>query len=59
MLVIKLCGAAVFVAAVLVGVGLLFTRPSLYYVAFGLSGLALVTVLLSALPWRRRPPRYP
>jgi len=58
-LVIKLCGAAVFVAAVLVGVGLIFTRPSLYYVAFGLSALALVTVLLSALPWRRRPPRYP
>jgi hypothetical protein len=54
-LVIKLCGAAVFLAAVLVGVGLLLTRPGLYWVAIGLSGAAL----LSALPWRRQPPRYP
>jgi hypothetical protein len=59
MLVIKLCGAMVFVAAVLVGVGLLATKPGLYYAAIGLSGTALVATLLSALPWRRRPPRYP
>lgn len=59
MLLIKLCGVAVFVAAVLVGLGLLFTHPLLYYVAIVLSGLALVVVLVSALPWRRRPPRYP
>jgi threonine/homoserine/homoserine lactone efflux protein len=58
-LVIKLCGVAVFVAAVLVGVGLLLTKPGLYFVAIGLSGAALLTVILSALPWRRRPPRYP
>jgi len=57
--VIKLCGAAVFVAALLVGVGLLFGRPSLYYAAFGLAAVAFLTVLLSAIPWRRRPPRYP
>lgn len=59
MLVIKLCGAAVFVAAILVGVGLLLTKPGLYYVAIGLSGAALLVVILSAFPWRRRPPRYP
>lgn len=59
MLVIKLSGAAVFVAAVLVGVGLLLTRPGLYYAAIGLSGAALLVVILSAFPWRRRPPRYP
>ncbi len=59
MIVIKLAGAAVFIAAVLVGVGLLATKPGLYYVAIALSGAALLTVLLSALPWRRRPPRYP
>ena len=59
MLLIKLCGLAVFVAAVLVGLGLLFTHPLLYYVAIGLSGAALLVVLASALPWRRRPPRYP
>lgn len=62
MTLIKVCGAAVFVAAVLVGVGLLLTRPGLYYVAIGLSGVALVVVLLSALPWRltgrRRASRY-
>jgi hypothetical protein len=59
MIAIKLAGAAVFIAAVLVGVGLLATEPGLYYVAIALSGSALLTVLLSALPWRRRPPRYP
>jgi threonine/homoserine/homoserine lactone efflux protein len=58
-LVIKLSGAAVFVAAVLVGVGLLLTRPALYYVAIGLAGAALLAVILSSFPWRRRPPRYP
>lgn len=58
-LLIKLCGAAVFVAAVLVGVGLLFGRPSLYYAAFGLAAVAFLVVVLSAIPWRRRPPRYP
>jgi len=58
-LVIKLCGAAVFVAAILVGAGLLLTKPGLYYVAIGLSGAALLVVILSAFPWRRRPPRYP
>lgn len=59
MMAIKLAGAAVFIAAVLVAVGLLATKPSLYYIAIALSGAALLTVVLSALPWRRRPPRYP
>ena len=45
MLVIKLSGAVVFVAAVLVGIGLLLTRPGLYYVAIGLSGAALLAVI--------------
>jgi len=58
-IVIKIAGAAVFVAAVLVGAGFLFSQSSLYYVAVVLSGAALLTVILSALPWRRRPPRYP
>ena len=58
MTLIKICGAVVFVAAVLVGVGLLSTKTVFYYVAIILSAVALLTVLLSALPWRRRPPRY-
>jgi hypothetical protein len=58
MTLIKLCGGAVFVAALLVGAGLLLTRPGLYYVAIGLSGAALVVVILSAFPWRRRASRY-
>jgi hypothetical protein len=58
MTLIKLCGAAVFVAALLVGAGLLLTRPGLYYIAIGLSGAALIVVVLSAFPWRRRPSRY-
>lgn len=59
MLIIKISGACVFFAALLVGAGLLFTRPSLYYAAIGLAGAALIAVILSAFPWRRRPPRYP
>jgi hypothetical protein len=56
---IKLCGAAVFVAAALVGVGVLAGNTVFYWAALGLAGCALLVVLLSALPWRRRPPRYP
>jgi threonine/homoserine/homoserine lactone efflux protein len=59
MLVIKLCGAAVFVAAALVGLAVLLARPTLYYAAIGIAGAALIVDLLSALPWRRRPTRYP
>lgn len=59
MLVIKLSGAAVFVGALAAGAGYLFSQPSLYYAAVGLSGAALLTVILSAFPWRRRRPRYP
>jgi hypothetical protein len=58
-LLIKLSGAVVFIAAALVGVGVLASRALFYYLAIGLSGAALLAVLLSALPWRRRPPRYP
>ncbi|MGH3261561.1 MAG: hypothetical protein ACRDNS_06160 [Trebonia sp.] len=59
MLLIKLCGASVFVAALLVGVGALLGRIVFYYGAIALSGVAFLVVVLSALPWRRRPPRYP
>ncbi len=59
MTVIKISGVVVFAAAVLVGVGVLIGRPTLYYAAIGLSLAALLAVILSALPWRRRPPRYP
>ena len=59
MVIIKISGVAVFVAAVLIGVGFLFSKPDLYYVAIGLAAAALLTVILSALPWRRRPPDYP
>jgi hypothetical protein len=56
---IKLSGAAVFVAAALVGVGLLTGRILFYYLASGLAGGALFAVILSAVPRRRRPPRNP
>jgi hypothetical protein len=58
-LVIKLSGAAVFAAAALVGVGVLTTRTLFYYVAIGLSGAALLAVILSSIRFRRRPPQYP
>ena len=54
----KLSGAAVFVAAVLVGVGVLTSRICFYYVAVGLAGAALIAVLLSAVRWRRPPTSY-
>ena len=59
MLVIKLSGAAVFAAAALVGVGVLTTRTLFYYLAIGLSGAALLAVILSSIRFRRRPPEYP
>ena len=59
MLVIKLSGAAVFAAAALVGVGVLTTRTLFYYLAIGLSGAALLAVILSSIRFRRRPPQYP
>jgi hypothetical protein len=58
-LVIKLSGAAVFAAAALVGVGVLTTRTLFYYLAIGLSGAALLAVILSSIRFRRRPPQYP
>jgi len=58
-IVIKISGAAVFVAAALVGAGVLFSRPALYYVAIGLCVAAFLAVIASAIPWRRRPRRYP
>lgn len=59
MLVIKLSGVAVFIAAVCVGLGVLLTRPVLYYAAIALSLAAFLTIVASAFPWRRRPRRYP
>jgi hypothetical protein len=57
--VIKLSGAAVFVAAALVGVGVLTGRILFYYLAIGCSAAALISVILGAIRWRRRPPSYP
>ena len=58
MVVIKASGAAVFLAAVLVGLGILTSRIGFYYGAVGLAGAALIAVLLSAVRWRRRPTSY-
>lgn len=58
MLVIKISGAAVFVAAALVGVGVLSGRILFYDLAIGLSGAALLAVILSAIRFRRRPSSY-
>jgi hypothetical protein len=58
-LVIKICGALVFVAAVLIGVGVEFSRIVFSYVAMGLAGGALLVVLVSALPLKRKATRYP
>jgi hypothetical protein len=58
MLVIKISGAAVFVAAGLVGVGVLTGRILFYELAIGLSGAAFLAVILSAIRFRRRPSGY-
>lgn len=58
MVVIKISGAAVFVAAALVGVGVLTGRILFYDLAIGLSGAALLAVILSAIRFRRRPSSY-
>ena len=58
MLVIKISGAAVFVAAVLVGVGVLTSRILFYDIAIALAGAALLAVILSSIRWRRRPSGY-
>jgi hypothetical protein len=58
MLVIKISGAAVFVAAALVGVGVLSGRIVFYELAIGLSGAALLAVIFSAIRFRRRPSSY-
>jgi hypothetical protein len=58
MLVIKISGAVVFVAAALVGVGVLSGRIVFYDLAIGLSGAALLAVILSAIRFRRRPSSY-
>ena len=58
MLVIKISGAAVFVGAALVGVGVLTGRILFYDLAIGLSGAALLAVILSAIRFRRRPSSY-
>jgi hypothetical protein len=57
-LVIKLSGAAVFAAAVLVGVGVLTSRILFYDIAIGLAGAALLAVILSSIRWRRRSSGY-
>ena len=59
MRLIKLCGAAVFVAAVLVGLAILLSRPSLNYAAIAVAGIALIVDIATAFPWRRRTQRYP
>ena len=58
MLVIKLSGAAVFVAAASMGVGILTGRILFYDLAIGFAGAALLTVILSAIRWRRPPSGY-
>jgi hypothetical protein len=58
MVVIKISGAAVFVAAAMVGVGVLSGRIVFYDLAIGLSGAALLAVILGAIRWRRRPSGY-
>ena len=58
MVVIKASGAAVFIAAVLVGLGILTSRIGFYYAAVGLAGAALLAALLSAVRWRRPPTSY-
>ncbi len=58
MLVIKLSGAAVFVAAVLVGVGVLTSRILFYDIAIVLAGAALLAVILGSIRWRRRSSGY-
>jgi hypothetical protein len=57
-LVIKISGATVFVAAVLVGVGVLTSRILFYDIAIGLAGAALLAVILSSIRWRRRSSGY-
>jgi hypothetical protein len=57
-LVIKISGAAVFAAAVLVGVGVLTSRILFYDIAIGLAGAALLAVILSSIRWRRRSSGY-
>jgi len=57
-LVIKISGAAVFAAAVLVGVGVLTSRILFYDIAIVLAGAALLAVILSAIRWRRRSSGY-
>ena len=59
MVVIKICGGLVFAAAVLTGVGIEFSRIAFSYLAMGLAGAALLIVLVSALPLRRKASRYP
>jgi hypothetical protein len=49
----------VFVAAVLIGVGIEFSRILFSYVAMGIAGAALLAVLVSALPLRRKSTKYP
>ena len=58
MLIIKLSGAAVVVAAVSVGVGVLSGRILFYDLAIVLGGAALLAVILSAIRWRRPPSGY-
>jgi hypothetical protein len=58
LVIIKLSGAVVFVAAVLVGVGVLTGDILFYYLAIALSAAAFLAVILSSLRWRRPPSRY-
>lgn len=58
MLIIKISGAAVFVAAVFVGVGVLTSRILFYDIAIGMAGAALLAVIVSSIRWRRRPSGY-
>lgn len=58
MLIIKLSGAAVFVAAAAMGVGILTGKILFYELAIAFSGAALLAVIVSAIRWRRRPSGY-
>jgi hypothetical protein len=49
----------VFISAVLIGIGVEFSRILFSYLAMGLAGAALLAVLVSALPLRRKATKYP
>ena len=58
-MVIKISAALVFIEAVLVGVGAELSKIVFSYAAMCLAGVALLAMLVSALPLRRRASRFP